>query len=50
MGENRLYVKFKLNSTNNLNYKETSPEFIAGERKKKKKKGGKKSRIKKNLY
>jgi hypothetical protein len=35
MGENRYHVKFSLISTNNLNYKETSPELIAGERKKK---------------
>jgi hypothetical protein len=32
MGENRYHVKFSLNSTNNLNYKETSPEFIAVEK------------------
>jgi hypothetical protein len=37
MRENRYHVKFSLNSTKIiLNYKETSPEFIAGERKKKK--------------
>jgi hypothetical protein len=30
MGENRYQVKFSLNSTNNLNNKETLPEFIAG--------------------
>jgi hypothetical protein len=34
MGENWYHVKFSFNSTNNLNYKETFPEFIASERKK----------------
>jgi hypothetical protein len=29
-GENRYHIKLSLNSTNNLNYKKTSPEFIAG--------------------
>jgi hypothetical protein len=38
MGENRCHAKFSLNSINNLNYKETSPEFIAGKLKKEKKK------------
>jgi hypothetical protein len=36
MGKNKCHVKFSLNSTNNLNYNETSPELIAGERQKKK--------------
>jgi hypothetical protein len=29
-----IHAKFSLNSTNNLNYKGTSPEFIDGQRKK----------------
>jgi hypothetical protein len=33
----RYHVRFSLNSTNNLNYKETSSEFISGERKQNKK-------------
>jgi hypothetical protein len=33
-----IYAKFSLNSSNNLNYKETSPEFIAAESKKQNKK------------
>jgi hypothetical protein len=32
-GEN-IQSKFSFNSTNNLNYKKTLPEFIAGEQKK----------------
>jgi hypothetical protein len=35
VGKTNIHAKFSLNSANNLNYKETSPEFIAGERKKK---------------
>jgi hypothetical protein len=35
MGENSYHVKFSLNSRNNFNYRETSPDVIAGERKKK---------------
>jgi hypothetical protein len=35
MRENRYHKKFSLNSTNNLKFKETSPEFITGEPKKK---------------
>jgi hypothetical protein len=37
VGKTNIHAKFSLNSTNNLNYNETSPEFIDGERKKKKK-------------
>jgi hypothetical protein len=33
MEEYRYHVKFSSNSTNNFNYKETSPELIAGEQK-----------------
>jgi hypothetical protein len=36
MVENKYHVKFSPNLINNLNNKETSPEFINGERKKKK--------------
>jgi hypothetical protein len=36
MGKTNIHAKFSLNSTNNLNIKKTSPEFIAGESKKKK--------------
>jgi hypothetical protein len=31
MGKTNIHAQFSLNSTNNLNCKETSPEFIAGE-------------------
>jgi hypothetical protein len=31
VGKTNIHAKFSLNSSNNLNYKETSPEFIAGE-------------------
>jgi hypothetical protein len=37
-GLNKYHVKFSLNSTNKLNYKDTSEEFIAGESTPKKKK------------
>jgi hypothetical protein len=36
MGENRYHVNLSLNSTNNLNYKETLPKLIAGEHNNKK--------------
>jgi hypothetical protein len=38
VGKTTIHAKLSLNSTNNLNYKETSPEFRAGQRKKKNKK------------
>jgi hypothetical protein len=34
VGTTNIHAKFSFNSTNNLNYKETLPEVIAGERKK----------------
>jgi hypothetical protein len=35
MGVKQVSRKIQSHSTNNLNFKETSPEFIAGERKNK---------------